>query len=197
MLYEEPEYARSIQIRFLNDGLKNGECCVYSASDQDSVNLTKIDMVQSGIDIDKYMNSGLLQFHVRNASIYDPESYYRARTAFQKEIENTFVSAPQRTTAMPSKIRGVGSIFPFVFTSVENANSKRSEATSQLLVENLFQSESSSYNSSFKGAWMCTYQVNNILENMTEDWMKQVLGSHDAVMFLPKLSNGIALNTRK
>jgi hypothetical protein len=60
-------------------------------------------------------------------------------------------------------------------------------------VEKTFQSDIDS----FKGVWMCVYQVNDILASMDEEWMKQLLDSHDAVLFLRKLSNGIALDIRK
>jgi hypothetical protein len=45
--------------------------------------------------------------------------------------------------------------------------------------------------------WMCVYQVDNIAASMDEDWMAQLLDSHDLVLFLPKSSNGIALDVRK
>jgi hypothetical protein len=44
---------------------------------------------------------------------------------------------------------------------------------------------------------MWTYQVDSISEAMNEEWMAQMLDSHEAVLFLPKLSNGIALDLRK
>lgn len=194
MLYEEPEYARLVQRRFINNGLKNGECCVYASPDYDNLSLTKIDLAENGVDIDQYMKKGFLQLHMRSAPVNDSESYKVARSAFQKEIENTFFSAPDHSTAMPPRIRGVGSIFPYIFASAENANSNASAVASQLLVEKFFQSESAY---SFSGVWMCAYQVNNISGSMGEEWMKQLLVSHDAVLFLTSLSNGIALDIRK
>jgi hypothetical protein len=193
MLYEEPEYARLVQIRFLNDGLKKGECCVYATSDHDSLNLTKTDMVQNGIDVDNYMNKGLLQFHLRNPSISDSGSYEVAIKAFQETIGSTYFSAPQHSTEKFPKIRGVGSVNPYVFAH-KNVDSEGPEAASQLMVERLFQSQSLD---SFEGVWMCTFQVDNILGSMNEEWMKAILRSHDAVLFLRKLSDGIALDIRK
>lgn len=190
MLYEEPEYARSVQTRFLNDGLENGECCVYTTQDYDNLCLTKTDMIQQGVDVDYYMKMGLLQFYVHNVSVNDSESYGRAISAFQKAIENTFLSAPDHSTAMPPRIRGVGSMFTNAFAKIENLNST---AASQLLVEKTFQSD----RDLFEGIWMCAYQINNILTSMDEEWMKELLVSHDAVLFLRKLTNGIALDIRK
>jgi hypothetical protein len=94
MLYEEPEYARLAQIRFLNDGLEKGECCIYAMPDHDSLNLTKIDMLQCGVHVDHYIKKGLLQFHLRNPAINDSKSYNTAMKAFQETIERTYFSAP-------------------------------------------------------------------------------------------------------
>ncbi len=91
------------------------------------------------------------------------------------------------------RIRGVGSMSPYVFAEMENLNSRVSLVTSQLLVEETFYSNIDS----FEGAWMCTYQVNDILASMDEEWMKRLLDNHDAILFLRKLSNGIALDIRK
>lgn len=44
---------------------------------------------------------------------------------------------------------------------------------------------------------MCAYQVDDIFADMDKEWMTELLASHDAVLYLPKLSNGIALDVRK
>ncbi|HEX7033359.1 MAG TPA: hypothetical protein VF172_10200 [Nitrososphaera sp.] len=64
----------------------------------------------------------------------------------------------------------------------------------QALVERRIQSRGSG---ELGYVWMWTYQVDSISEAMNEEWMAQMLDSHEAVLFLPKLSNGIALDLRK
>jgi hypothetical protein len=197
MFYEEPEYAKLIQIRFLNEGLKRGECCVYAARDDDDLAFTKADMMESGIDVDSYTGKGLLQFYLRKPTIIDRESYQQARNTFENEIEKTFVSLQDdnNLTGTCPRIRGVGSISRDVFAVKQEETSNNAGAvTSQLLVEKLFQSE---INTSFDGTWMCAYQVDHIFSDMDKEWMAELLTSHDAVLFLPKLSNGIALDVRK
>lgn len=140
MFYEEPEYAKLVQIRFLNDGLKRGECCVYVAQDDDDLTITKADMIEFGIDIDYHMKKELLQFYIRKPTIIDKESYTRTRSTFQEEIENTFVSSQvgDNFDGTSPKIRGVGSTSRDVFTMKQEKTSRNAEAlTSPLLMEKL------------------------------------------------------------
>jgi hypothetical protein len=39
--------------------------------------------------------------------------------------------------------------------------------------------------------------MDNINAHMNNQWMADILNSHDAVLFLPKLSNGIALSLKR
>ena len=66
----------------------------------------------------------------------------------------------------------------------------------QVLLERLIQSRNGS-GSELEGVWMCVYQVDNIFKAMDEEWMAQLLDSHEAALLLPKLSNGIALDLRR
>jgi hypothetical protein len=191
MLYEEPEYARQVQIRFLQNGLQDGDCCIYGSPDDESLNLTKTGMLECGLDVDRYTKEGVLQFHKRIPSIQDPESYRKSTIEFMESIEDTFRNARTHAIKMPPRIRGVGSIQPFVFAH-ENVDLKAS--SSQLLVEKLWQSESTD---SFDGIWMCIFQVHDILASMEQGWMKELVTSHDAAIYLPRLSNGVALDVRK
>jgi hypothetical protein len=194
LFYEEPEYARLIQIRFLNNGLGRGEMCVYSASDDEDLRLTHIAMQEQGIDVAKYSERGILQFHIRSPKIIDPESYKAARLEFQQLIENTFMAAPNHDNSMPDRLRGVGSIDAFAFVNKITVFSHQSAASRQLMVEHYFQSESGK---SYPGMWMCKYQMDDIIESMSEDFMKQLLDTHDAVLYLRQFQNGTAMDIRK
>lgn len=193
MFYEEPEYARLVKIRFLSNGLKNGECCIYSAPANEDLWLTKTALLQYPLDVDHYMNMGILQLHSRTPSIIDRESCGLAIKEFREAIVNTFYRAPQHSSIMPTKVRGVGSRQPYVFAD-KILIKKGLMAASQLLLEEVWQSESKH---SFEGMWMCEYYLDDITGSMDEHWMKHLLATHDAVLFLRKLSNGIALDIRK
>ncbi len=204
MFYEEPEYARLVQIRFLNHGLRNGECCVYyyAAPDYDD-DLIRTEMTDCGIDVGNYEKQGLLQFHSQQSFVRDIKSYDGVVSEFQKTIRDTFFAAQGKSTSALPRVRGIGSTFRDVFFSKEgddNNNDKNSNRAqmlaTQVLLERLIQSRNGS-GSELEGVWMCVYQVDNIFKAMDEEWMAQLLDSHEAALLLPKLSNGIALDLRR
>jgi hypothetical protein len=192
MLYEEPEYARQVQIRFLQNGLKNGDCCVYDPPDDENLSLTKNGLLECGVEVERYEKEGVLQFHKRIQSIQESASKQRATMEFMESIKNTYFSTKnQGVNTPPPRIRGVGSMLPFVFA---HENVDASSFASELVVEKIWQSNS---NDSFEGTWMCIFEVHDIQASMEEEWMEELITHHDAVIFLPKLANGIALDTRK
>lgn len=193
LFYEEPEYARLVQIRFLSNGLKRGELCIYFASDDEDLQLMQTDMQQCGVDVANYARRGLLQLHMRPPRIENRGSHKAAREEYRKVIESTYLTAPNHENSMPDRIRGVGSLQPYIFAS-KNTTSRGDVASSQLLMEQLFHSED---RKSFSGIWMCKYQVANIIGSMDKEWMKVLLENHDAVLFLRKSYGGCALDLRK
>ena len=190
MLYEEPEYARLAQIRFMHNGLKNGELVVYTAQDDENINFTINDMRQTSMEVDRYLEEGRLQFHVQKRPAYDRKSFLRVGKDLRKAIESRFQNAKYHATALPDRIRVIGNMLPYVFAE---AVVDQKTATGQLLVEKLFQSE---FTDSFDGIVMCVYQINDIAQKIDEPWMNDLLTNHDAVLFLTKFSNGFALDIR-
>ena len=192
MLCEEPEYARLVQIRFLKAGLKNQECCVYWAADNEDISLTKTSMLQNGIDVDRYMKQGILQFHWGSASLKDSESYELVSNAFGETIEKAFCSAQDHLAKRPTRIRLVGNGKRDVFS--QKTVNCASEVSGQLLLEKLVQSQRYG---SFEGVCTCVYWIDDIMAVIDEQWMRELLIDHDAVLFLRKFTNGIALDLTK
>jgi hypothetical protein len=60
LFYEEPEYARMIEFRFLRDGLNLGENCIY-ATDEDSGSIV-LGMLNFGIPM-KYLQTGKMKVY--------------------------------------------------------------------------------------------------------------------------------------
>jgi hypothetical protein len=50
------------------------------------------------------------------------------------------------------------------------------------------------FSKSSSSTWICPYHVDNILESLDKPWMAELIQNHDAVIYLPRNSNGIALN---
>lgn len=191
MFYEEPEYAKLVQMRFINDGLERGECCIYLVHDEQDLLFTRREMIAYGIDIDGYGNKGLLQFYV-NRGIKNLESFKCTISMIYEETAKKFINHQPSRQALPP-IRGIGLSIPHAFPEGDGG-SQRMAATVELQIERFFDEE---VVRSFTGVWMCPYQLDDIDAQMDKKWMEDVLNSHDAVLFMPKLSNGIALDLRK
>jgi hypothetical protein len=202
MFYEEPEYAKFIQLRFLKAGLERKECGMYLVNDEQDLLFTKREMIEYGIDVDNYSKKGLLQLYV-NRGIRDLEEFQHVVAAYFEDMAKKFFNHyQQHQYPLPQTlppIRGVGIAIPDAFVEKEGRNNsggsqKTAAATAQLQIERFFHNEALH---SFNGVWMCPYQLDDIDAQMDRQWMADVLNSHDAVLFLPKLSNGIALDLKK
>ncbi len=190
MFYEEPEYAKLVLMRFLDDGLRKGECCIYFVQDEQDRLFTHMEMTGYGIDVDSYVKKGLLQLYDKT-NIKDLESFKRAISTIKKETAEKFFNYHQQSSQALPPIRGVGLSISQV--SPDGDSGSQRMATVELQIERFFHNEALR---SFNGAWICPYHLDNIDAQMEKKWMEDVLNNHDAVLFLPKLSNGIALDLR-
>lgn len=199
MLYEEPESARLVQMRFINSGLEKRECNVYVSSDNESISDIKRDMVEYGIDVASQIQRGLLQFHVWKNQISDEESYRHENMLFFQAVAKTFFSSSAAYQIPPTlpAIRGVSTVFQNTFVKENedrDSDTSNNNGATRLLMERLFHRLDLPL---FNGAFLCAYQVDNISAKMDKEWMKELLTNHDAVLFLPAMSNGLALDLKK
>ncbi len=65
LFYEEPEYARMIEFRFIKNGLENGEQCVY-ATEEDSGSIV-LEMLSYGIPLECFQNKKLRIYQIQNS----------------------------------------------------------------------------------------------------------------------------------
>jgi hypothetical protein len=191
MFYEEPEYAKLVQMRFLDDGLRRGECCIYFVQDEQDRLFTHMEMTGYGIDVDSYARKGLLQLYNKK-NIQDLESFKHALGRIKKDTAEKFFNYHRQSSQMLPPIRGVDLSISHASPDGDSGP-QRVAATVELQIERFFHNEALL---SFNGAWMCPYHLDNIDAQMDKKWMEDVLNHHDAVLFLPKLSNGIALDLR-
>lgn len=67
----------------------------------------------------------------------------------------------------------------------------------QLQIERYFQSDPIAIEKFGKGSWICTYYLDDILSALAKDvWMKELVESHDAVIYLRRNRNGIAIRLK-
>ncbi len=77
LYYENEEFGRKIQYRFIRNGLKKGDTCIYTIHD-DNISLIEDDMKNNGIEVEVNTKRGLLKiFKIPNIMEY-PEGILRS-----------------------------------------------------------------------------------------------------------------------
>jgi len=174
LFYEEPEFARDIQSRFLENGLTRDEQCVI-ASCYDVESLRK-DFADFGIDIEEYRTKDLIRIHQLRCDARDIQREYFSDLA----------------ELLIPKIKRQGShrsIRSMVSHGTILDEEKYIEPVSNMEMECM-----AYYNDSINEMRLCCYPIADIDAALDRPWMKTLLKSHQGVIYLPKLSNGVALN---
>ena len=165
LFYDESEYARLIEFRFIRNGLALDEQCVY-ATDEDSGSVV-IRMLTYGIPL-KYFQTGMLKVH----QIHRVEGD-------QKEIMDDCkrnIGILLSSLSMPFRI--VSRIVPDVST--------RRGMSVEMELEELTHSAFGD----FGGSLICPYDVSKIEPTRKKEWMDRLRKSHHAVIYAPRFGEG-------
>jgi hypothetical protein len=168
---EEPEYAAKIEYMFTYDGLKNGQnCCFISNHDRMDIPFMEANMADAGIDIAKYRAEGLLHFMVLNSQKDNPDHGISGRLL-------------RNLSRIPRWSRVV---------YLDNA--------SEIISGNIISREKIELQADLKQAvhelgalWICHYEVQDIHSILDTKGMAEFLMTHDAAIYLPRGSSGIAM----
>ena len=104
LFYEEPEYARLIEFRFLKNGLAKGEKCVY-ATEEDSGHIV-LKMLSYGIPLECFESKKLCVYQIHNSCNNRDE----LMKSCKKNI-GTILSGLQSPFRIVSRI--VSDVFPY------------------------------------------------------------------------------------
>ena len=173
LLYEDAEYGRKIQFRFIKNGLLKGEHCIFSTP-EDNIEFIKNEMTDNyGIDVEYFTKKkNLLHLY----KITNPMNNQEGELKGFQEIMNTILAdskPPFRVVA-----RGI----PEVLTQEQilaNINIERTYHTSF---------------HNFPGYLMCPYPVDKMERKKHGKWLIDILQYHHAAIFAPKLGQGIGFN---
>lgn len=189
---EEPEYALSIELRFLKNGLLKGQPGIYIVNEDglknstDDIDFIENQMIDYGIDVAKFKKNNLLKIVSAPNAIDHPEGELKGaeeicRSLFS--VDNNYNNDIDIKDEKQRPIRVVGRIMSQVKTEVEiqaNINIERWCASTIIPANNIF--------------LICHYPVDKIVQHLKGYWMQALLTHHHAVIYFPKLSNGIAMN---
>lgn len=171
LFQEDSQYARGIEFRFIHDGLKKGENCVY-ASIFDGPDEIEGKMEDFGIDVKDYKEKGLL--HVQKL----PVSPASNDAGGNKELEKFTTYATHASETIPFRV--VGRLYSPTSMSKEE------------LATNLKIERSSQESRKRKGITICSYSIKGMKPEFNADWFVKVMKSHDAAVFAPSPGIGTA-----
>ncbi|MFZ9006796.1 MAG: MEDS domain-containing protein, partial [Nitrosopumilaceae archaeon] len=166
LVYENLEKAIDIQIDFLYRGLEKGECGIFAMP-------YKLNIVQKmeskGIDVEKYKNQNLL--------------YIIDISEFNKPDENIFDSFSKKILAISKK--------PLRICAMLNIDLSTREG-----MKSFIQAETASHQNfeSFRGSWLCSYDINKMEKEEKITWIKKLLKCHDSVIFAPSHESGASMD---
>lgn len=177
LLYENPELAEILTMRYLMHGMMKGENAVYVT--QDEVEKVREMMVLIGVNVEYYEKEKRL-LHIRKIS-----NPLRHPEGFDEGVENMYHQIFQGVTR-PCRVAG---------TFISDLNTElqfKSSINLEVAVQASFESNSEAkiecpYDIfwNFKGSVMCRYRINQAT-GLNDQWLKKIVSAHHATTFVPR-----------
>lgn len=165
LFYEESEYARLIEFRFIKHGLEIGEQCVY-ATEEDSGSIV-LKMLNYGIPL-KYFQSGRLK-------VYQIHHTCGGRDEIMKGCKR---DVGMILSELISPFRIVSRIVQDVSTTDGMSVELELEST----VHEKFED--------FGGSLICPYNISGIESSKRKHWMEDLRANHHAIIYAPRFGEG-------
>lgn len=172
LLYEEAEYGRMIQFRFIKNGLLKGEHCILTTH-EDNIEFIENEMADDNyIDVEYLKKKKLLHIY----QITNPMDNQEGELKGCKEIMNTILADSK------PPFRLVARAIPEVLT--------QEQILANINIEHTYHSNFHD----FPGYLMCPYPVDKIEPRLHGKWLVKILQNHHAAIFAPKIGEGIGFN---
>jgi MEDS: MEthanogen/methylotroph, DcmR Sensory domain len=165
LFYEESEYARLIEFRFIKHGLEIGEHCVY-ATEEDSGSIV-LKMLNYGIPLRYFQSRRLRVYQIHRTCGGHDEIMKRCK----RDVEMI-------TSDLIPPFRIVSRIVPDVSTTDGMSVELELECT----VHDRFDD--------FGGSLICPYDMSKIESSKRKQWMEELRANHHAVIYAPKFGEG-------
>jgi hypothetical protein len=168
LFYEESEYARLIEFRFLKNGLTKGEQCVYATEDD------------SGTIILKMLNYGI------------PLKYFERKKLLVYQIPRVCGSHDEIMKSCKKNLEIILSGLQPPFRIVSRIVSDVSSLTG-MSVELELERKTHQYFDDLGGSVMCPYYLPEIEKSKRKDWLTDLRENHHDVIYAPKFGGGCVL----
>lgn len=175
LYYENPTFGKKIQFRFMRNGLLKGESCIYSIDDNEDPVSIENEMIDNGIDVEKYNKCGLLKiFKIPTLVKYSKDVLKGSNEIIDRMFFGLNLNLP----------------FRMVVRMINELNTKE-QIEANLTLEQFYHSKFDRFN----GLVLCPYNVNYNPINTNGKWVENILKNHHSAIFItgPE-EEGIAFN---
>lgn len=165
LFYDDPEYARLLEFRFIKNGLLRGEQCIY-ATEEDSGSIV-IKFLSYGIPL-RYFQSGKLRVMQMQPRCGDHKEIF---DKCKKDLETI------RQSLVPP-FRVVSRLVPDVGTM------------DGILIELELERAVHCHFDDFCGSVMCPYDISKLEISKRKEWLKELREAHHVSIYAPKFGHG-------
>lgn len=165
LFFEDSEYAKLLEARFLKNGLAMGEKCIY-ATEEDS-----------GSIILKLLNYGisLEDFKKRKIQVFQTRAY----SGGSDEVLSSYkMQLNQLLSGLEAPFRMVARLVPDVKTLAG--------ISVEIQLEEIFHD----CFETFKGSVICPYNLSEIEPRNKREWLMRLRDAHHAIIHVPKFGQG-------
>ncbi len=170
LFYDDPNYGRLLEFRFIKNGLLKGEGCTYLTYEE--AGLVEKQMTDNGIDVEKFKQKNLLRIY-QVPKMNEPAGVTKIVEKIWDEI----------LQAHKSPFRVAGQPMPAAVTE--------EYLEAQLAIERAVVAR---FNG--QGSVLCSYSVENIEPVKHGKWLSSLLKMHHDAVFAIKSRGGIGFNMR-
>lgn len=171
IFYENSEYGKVVEYRFIKVGLLNGEKCIFTTHEDDGNSIER-EMSDFGIDVQRFKNKGMLSV----LKIRDPREHPEGLAAGIEDLRNQLWTKPDSSFRIVTRF----------IRKVENDEEREANMFVERTVHAAFDR--------FPHAVMCPYPVEDIKTMIGGKWMRNHLKNHHAAFLVFKSGKGLAIN---
>ena len=167
LVYDDQSFGKMIQFRFISNGLKNGENCIYlTHGDPETI---KTEMDESGIDVKEFVQKNILHIQQISSPEKDPKGILVGYENIIKQV----------TTDRKPPYRIVGRMMPSIGQEVAMSVQIAIERLTHAIFENL------------NSTVLCEYDFNEIPTKDHKMWLGRLYSHHHAAIVSTR--SGIAM----
>lgn len=170
LFYEDPEYGKRVQFRFINNGLLKRERGIITTVQNDS-HLIENAMIDNGIEVEGFKKKGLLHIYQISNPIDHPQGLEKGLEDIKDQI--------LADSKPPYRIVGRCS-------ELNTRKQIESDTDIQRTVHSTFRG--------FPGSVMCSYPVDKIRPEKHGQWLIDMLHCHHAAIFSTFSGHGLGFH---